>query len=178
MTSSSMLIPLIPSDSPLPSQDVSLSLCLQIDTLMLSVLLAGNRCALPQSIPAGAPGSPLIAPDLHVTSHPTPRPHTSSPVTWYLILGVSAVGTGLIWFPRSLPTPHPEGGQELSKEKCREVSQLTQKGDRKEAERKCASGCLIQCHLALVPQEAVVLAAPTPEGYFLADCPRDPVWQK
>lgn len=128
MTSSSMLIPLTPSDSPLPSQDVSLSFCLQIDTLMLSVLLAGNRCALPQAIPAGAPGSPLIAPDLHVTSHPTPLPHTSSPVTWYLILGVSAVGTGLIWFSRSLPTPHPEGGQELSKRNVVRSANLLRRG--------------------------------------------------
>lgn len=46
---------------------------------------------------------------------PHPTPHTSSPVTWYLILDVSTVGTGIIWFPRSLPAPHPEGGQEMSK---------------------------------------------------------------
>lgn len=50
-------------------------------------------------------------------------------MTWFLIFDVDAMGTGKILFPRPLPTPHPEGGQELVKEKLSEVSYLTQKGD-------------------------------------------------
>lgn len=52
-------------------------------------------------------------------------------MAWFLIFGVGVTGTGKIWFPNPLPTPHSEGGQELVKEKLGEVNCLTQKGDRR-----------------------------------------------
>lgn len=102
---------------------------------MLCVLLVINKCALSQPasprcrrrIPSGC--SRLTCDFLPPL--PPPFPRTSSPMTWFLILGVDAMGTGKIWFPSPFPTPHSEGGQELVKEKLGEVSYLTQKGDRK-----------------------------------------------
>lgn len=93
---------------------------------MLSVLLAMNRCVLSQpATPHWCPRLPFHCSGLLCDiSLPTPVSHTSSPVTWFLIVGVGDMGTGKIWFPSPLPTPHSEGGQEFVKENLGEVSYL------------------------------------------------------
>lgn len=129
-----MLVLLTPTDPPLPSQ-----LCLCLLNPLLSVLLITNKGALSQPAPptpTGAPGSPLTAPGLRVTSHPPAVPPHQ--VLWLgsssSVLVSQAQGRSGFQIP-SLPLTR-KVGRSLSKRNLVRSTVLLKRGTEGKAEGK------------------------------------------